>query len=416
MQPAVYWYLILGLLLVILAAGHATVRRLPLTAAIVYLGAGYLLGPHGAELFAFHPLEDSRILERLTEIAVIISLFSAGLKLRLDPRDHLWREPFRLAFISMTVTVVLVAIVGVALLGLPLGMAIILGAVLAPTDPVLASEVLVADAGDRDPLRFTLTGEAGLNDGTAFPFVMLGLAVMGLRPAGPAFSRWLMIDVVWGIVGGLAIGALLGRGVGILVRRIRRTSAEEIVLDDFLAIGLIALAYGCALVAHTYGFLAVFAAGLALRPEPARPEDDPVGAESAHVGQAVLLFNEQMERIAELGIVILVGGMISLDYLPMGLVWFVPFLFLVVRPISVWIGLSGKKVSGDRRMLISWFGIRGVGSIYYLMFAINSGIPGKEAAQITALVLSVVAISAVFHGISVTPLMKWYERRHRRSA
>ncbi|HSN68707.1 MAG TPA: cation:proton antiporter, partial [Thermoanaerobaculia bacterium] len=129
MDVAVYWYLILGILLVALAAGNVLVRRLPLTAAIVYLAAGYALGPHGANLMTLHPLDDSGILERFTEIAVIISLFSAGLKLRLDPRDRLWREPLRLAFISMTVTVALIAAAGVTLLGLPLGIAILLGAV-----------------------------------------------------------------------------------------------------------------------------------------------------------------------------------------------------------------------------------------------------------------------------------------------
>jgi NhaP-type Na+/H+ or K+/H+ antiporter len=411
MDPAVYWYFILGILLVVLAAGNVMVRRLPLTAAIVYLAAGYLLGPQGVDLFAFHPLDDSRLLERLAEIAVIISLFSAGLKLRLDPRDHLWREPIRLAFVSMTATVALIAAVGVALLGLPVGAAILLGAILAPTDPVLASEVAVAEPGDRDRLRFTLTGEAGLNDGAAFPFVMLGLGLMGLHPVGPAFSRWLLVDVVWAIAGGLAIGAFLGRAVGLLIRRIRRQSDEEIVLDDFLSIGLIALAYGSALLLHAYGFLAVFAAGLAVRPEPPQPEDAPEEAEAAHVGRAVLLFNEQLERIAELGVVILLGGMLSADYLPIGLVWFLPFLFLVVRPLAVAVGFVGRSVPRDRRWLISWFGIRGVGSIYYLMFAINRGMPRDQAAMLAALVLSVVAVSVMVHGVTVTPLMRWYDRR-----
>ncbi|HEY0593890.1 MAG TPA: cation:proton antiporter [Thermoanaerobaculia bacterium] len=411
MGAPVYWYFILGILLLALAAGHAMVRRLPLTAAIVYLAAGYLLGPRGAELFDFHPLVDSRLLERFTELAVIISLFTAGLKLRLDPRDRLWREPIRLASVSMTTTVALIAAAGVTFLGLPLGVSILLGAVLAPTDPVLASEVSVADPGDRDRLRFSLTGEAGLNDGTAFPFVMLGLGLMGLHPVGPAFSRWLLVDVLWGTIGGLAIGAILGRGVGLLIRRIRRRSEEEIVLDDFLSIGLIALAYGSALLLHAYGFLAVFAAGLAVRPEPPRPEDAPEEAEAAHVGRAVLLFNEQLERIAELGVVILLGGMLSADYLPIGLVWFLPFLFLVVRPLAVAVGFVGRSVPRDRRWLISWFGIRGVGSIYYLMFAINRGMPRDQAAMLAALVLSVVAVSVLAHGVTVTPLMRWYDRR-----
>ena len=414
MDVATYWYLILGILLIALAAGNVMVRRLPLTAAIVYLAAGYALGPHGANLITLHPLDDSGLLERFTEIAVIISLFSAGLKLRIVPKDRLWREPLRLAFISMTVTVALIAAAGVTVLGLPLGVAVILGAALAPTDPVLASEVQVADPGDRDRLRFALTGEAGLNDGTAFPFILLGLGLMGLHEVGAGFSRWILVDVVWAIVGGLAVGALLGRGVGLLTRRIRRQSEEEIVLDDFLAIGLIALAYGAALMIHAYGFLAVFAAGLSVRPGPPVTEQSRESeAKAAHVSRAVLLFNEQMERIAELAIVILVGGMLSAEYLPLGLAWFIPFLFLIVRPVSVTVGLIGMKIPNYRRLLLSWFGIRGIGSIYYLMFALNRGVPRDEAAQITALVLSVVAFSAILHGMSVSPLMKWYETRRR---
>ena len=148
-----------------------------------------------------------------------------------------------------------------------------------------------------------------------------------------------------------------------------------------------------------------------MRPEPPRPEDHREEAEAAHVGRAVLLFNEQMERVAELAIVILVGGMLSADYLPLGLAWFAPFLFFVVRPISVAVGFLGKEVPRHRRWLLSWFGIRGVGSIYYLMFALNRGVPREEGAKIAALVLGVVAISAVLHGVSVTPLMRWYERR-----
>ncbi|MFN2442181.1 MAG: cation:proton antiporter [Thermoanaerobaculia bacterium] len=410
---AIWWYLVLGVVLIGISIGSGLIRRLPLTSSLLYLAIGYLLGPKGAEMFNVHPLQDAAMLERLTEIAVIISLFSAGMKLRVPLRDRLWSEPVRLAFVSMSITVGLIALVGVYVFDFPLGAAILLGAVLAPTDPVLASDVQVSHPGDRDRLRFTLTGEAGLNDGTAFPFVMLGLGLLGLREIGVWGWRWLAIDVFWAIAGGLLIGWFLGLGVSKLIEWMKRRREDLDLLEDFLAVGLIALSYGVALLLQTYGFLAVFAAGLALRrleSDRSKAQVEAPDREFANTAHAVLRFNEQAERIAEVVVVILVGGMLSIGYLPFGLLWFAPFVFLVVRPISVAVGLAGLDVSGRRRGMISWFGIRGIGSIYYLMHAIQHGLPEEYAAKITALVLSIVAISVMIHGITVTPMMRSYER------
>lgn len=410
---AIWWYLVLGIVLIGISIGSGLIRRLPLTSSILYLAIGYLLGPKGAEMFNVHPLQHAGMLERLTEIAVIISLFSAGMKLRVPLRDRLWRGPVRLAFLSMSITVGLIALVGVYVFDFPLGAAILLGAVLAPTDPVLASDVQVSHPGDRDRLRFTLTGEAGLNDGTAFPFVMLGLGLLGLREIGAWGWRWLAIDVMWAIAGGLLIGWFLGLGLSKLIEWMKRRRGDLDLPEDFLAVGLIALSYGVALLLQTYGFLAVFAAGLALRrleSDRSKAQVEAPDREVANTAHAVLRFNEHAERIAEVVVVILVGGMLSVGYLPFGLLWFAPFVLLVVRPISVAVGLAGLDVSGRRRGMISWFGIRGIGSIYYLMHAIQHGLPEEYAAKITALVLSIVAISVVIHGITVTPMMRWYER------
>ena len=180
------------------------------------------------------------MLERLTEIAVIVSLFTAGLKLRVPLRDSAWRLPVSLATASMIVTVGLITVVGYARLEMSLGAAILLGAVLAPTDPVLASDVQVTEPGDRDHLRFGLTGEAGLNDGTAFSFLMLGLGLMGHHALGNNWSRWWLVDVAWAIPGGLLIGFLLGTAVGHLVLYLRKRYPEVVGGEDFLAMGLIA--------------------------------------------------------------------------------------------------------------------------------------------------------------------------------
>jgi NhaP-type Na+/H+ or K+/H+ antiporter len=333
----------------------------------------------------------------------------------------------------MVVTIGLVAAVGVWLLGLPLGAAVLLGAVLAPTDPVLASDVKVESPFHRDDLRFGLTGEAGLNDGTAFPFVMLGLGLLGLHPLGEGLWRWAAVDLVWAVVAGLGVGTVLGSAIGQLVLYLRRAHREAVGLDDFLALGLIALSYGVALLIHAYGFLAVFAAGLALRrienksnlgkaPEAVEqaahahlPAEAAVNAEHApaYMVHAVLDFNEQLERIGEVSMVIVLGLVLAGLELPSEALWFVPLLFLGIRPAAVLTTLVGTGASRGQRRLMSWFGIRGIGSLYYLFYALNHGVEEPLARRLVPLVVCVVAVSIVVHGISVTPLLHRYERRRR---
>jgi NhaP-type Na+/H+ or K+/H+ antiporter len=304
---------------------------------------------------------------------------------------------------------------------------------------VLAADVQVAHPGDQDRLRYALTGEAGLNDGTAFPFVMLGLGLMGLHHVGPFGWKWVAVDVVWATVGGLAIGAAAGTLVGRLVVYLRRTHREGVGLDDFLSLGLLALAYGAALAAHTYGFLAAFAAGLALRRVESastqgaadQPPADVSGAAKAgdvekiatdpktapaYMASAVLGFNEQLERMFEVAMVLLLGGMLTREYLPSEAIWFVPLLLLVIRPVAVAIGLVGATVTPAQRRLVSWFGIRGVGSIYYLMYAVDHGLGGPHAKLLTGLVFTAAVVSIAVHGVSVTPLMNLYERVGKRRA
>jgi NhaP-type Na+/H+ or K+/H+ antiporter len=210
-------FVIVGLLLIGMAISHSALERLPVTTALLYLLVGIMIGSAGTGLIDIDIIEHAPILEPLSEIAVIVSLFTAGLKLAVPLRDPLWRVPVRLAFLSMMVTVGLVSLIGVALLGLPLGAAILLGAILSPTDPVLASDVQVSSPEDRDHVRFGLTGEAGMNDGTAFPFLMLGLGLLGYHDLGAFGWKWLAIDVLWSIPVGLLTGAAAGVAVGKLV-------------------------------------------------------------------------------------------------------------------------------------------------------------------------------------------------------
>jgi NhaP-type Na+/H+ or K+/H+ antiporter len=398
---------------------------------------GLGVGPIGLGLVAPDVHRHAHVLERMAEVVVLMSLFTSGLKLSAGMHDKRWWLPVRLALNSMVVTVALITLVAWLFLPLPLGACVLLGAILAPTDPVLASEVQVQDSADQDKLRFALTGEGGLNDGTAFPFVMLGLGLLGLHELGSFGWRWVAVDVLWATGAGLGIGWALGTAVGRLVLYLRRKHREAIGLDDFLALGLIALSYGCALLLHAYGFLAVFAAGVALRRLEQRESSGAASIESveqafasgdrgqaenmaAHpehaptfMAQAVLGFNEQAERIGEVAIVIAIGALLWSVQWHQAVWWFVPLLLLVIRPLSVRLGLARTQVSRGQRWLIGWFGIRGVGSLYYLMFALNRGLEPSLGDQLAALTLSVVVTSIVVHGISVTPMMSAYERRVR---
>ncbi len=430
-MPFSVWFVAAGLLLTLMALGKTTLARLPLSTSQLYLLVGVAIGPLGLGLLVIDPIEESEALERLSEIAVILSLFAAGLKLRTPLSDPHWRLPLRLATVSMTLTVAGVAALGVWGLGLPLGAAVLLGAVLAPTDPVLASDVQIEDLDDTDRLRFSLTGEAGFNDGAAFPFVMLGLGLLGLNELGAWGWRWVAVDVVWAVAGGLGIGAVLGMAVGRLVVHLRRVHKEAVGTDDFLALGLVALTYGVALLASTYAFLAVFAAGLALRAEERREtgeepgedveamaneaEEEEVAVDEhvapAYMASAVLGFAEQSERIGAVALVVLVGSFLHLAEWSSDALWFVPAVFLGVRPLAVWIGMGGSQTSGLQRELIAWFGIRGIGSVYYLMFAETHGLYDGFSERLLGLVLVTIAASIVLHGVSVTPLMQWYSRR-----
>jgi sodium/hydrogen antiporter len=423
-----FWFLVAGALLLLMALVGSAVDRLPLSPGLIYLLVGVALGPAGLGIVYLDPLGRSSALMLGCEIALVISLFTVGLKLRTSLSDPLWRLPFRLATISMAVVIAAITLIGYFGFGLPLGAAVLLGAMLAPTDPVLASDVQVRHANDRDRSRFTLTAEGGLNDGIAFPFVLLGLGLLGTGNLGPFGLRWLALDVVWAAIAGLSVGWLCGKAVGHLVLYIRREFKEAVGWDDFQALGLIALSYGLSLWIHANGFLAVLAAGLAMRHIETKSADDhkeaiPNVAQSetvthpatapAHMVETVLGFNERFERIGELIVVLALGASLSTVQLDQGGLWLALILFVVIRPLSVLAGLAGARCSRRELRLMSWFGIRGIGSLYYLMYVVEAGTPVALTDKLVSLVLTVVAASIAVHGISATPVMA---RRKKRAA
>ena len=431
-MTAAQWFMLIGGLLLVMGLTSSLLRRAPVTSAIIYLAVGMLVGPTVLNLFHFNPLKESALLEVMTEVAVLISLFSAGVKMPVPVSLVRWRAPILLATLSMGITVGLVALFAHFVLGMPIGAGVLLGAIVAPTDPVLATDVQIRHPGDRDQLRFNLTCEAGMNDGSAFPFVVLGLGLLGLHDLGDFGLRWVLVDVLWATLAGIGIGVAAGVALARLSGMLRRAPYRHDLMDDFLGLGLIGVVYGVSVQAHAWGFLAVFFAAVALRQtelQQARaasrqgdgtaapaagstsshPPADPPAATMVSIGS--LVFKEHLERLSELVLVLLVGGALFLDSWSWEAVALALFLFVVARPLSVLVALPRANMPLRTLGMIGWFGVRGIGSLYYLMYAIQHGLPEPLALQLIQMTLIVVTLSILMHGTSVKPLMAAVWRR-----
>jgi NhaP-type Na+/H+ or K+/H+ antiporter len=434
------WMALSGALLLAMALSSALISRLPVSTAVIYLAVGCALGPWGFGLLRVDLQDSAEWLERLTEVALILALFVGGLRLRLPLRDAAWRAAYRLTSIIMIASIAGVAICGWLLFDLNPALAILLGAILAPTDPVLASSVTVDRPQDDDRLRYALSGEAGLNDGAAFPFVMLGLMLLAPSVSLTEFAMWGAHRVLWAIPAALLFGYGLGRAIGATAIALRARTRDTTAPTDFLALALIALSYTGASALGAWGFLAAFAAGVGLRhaeirtvqsdPHPDASEYDRAAhppaetlvspntvteeeIEKPAVAAGVLVaevfsFGDALERILEVLLVVFVGVSLADHWDPRALL-LGAVLIVVIRPAATVSLLVGTATTPLQRALVGWFGIRGVGSLYYLAFALTHGISGAAASELADLTLSIVAISIIVHGLTSTPLMRWYD-------
>ncbi|PHH39018.1 cation:proton antiporter [Pseudomonas putida] len=442
----VIWVAVLGAVLLTLALTSSYLRWMPVTTSAVCLLLGIGIGPSGLDLLKLSLENASVWMEHLTEVAVLFSLFVCGLKLRLPLRDKRWRIAFGLAGPVMVLTIAGVSVLLHWGLQLSWGPSLLIGAMLAPTDPVLAALVQVNDARDVDSVRFGLSGEAGLNDGIAFPFVILGLLLLQADAQPGALTDWVLHGLLWAVPVGLFTGYWMGRGIGRLTLSLRiRNDDSTLSPNDYLALSLIALAYVGADAIGGYGFLSVFAAGLGLRQEevkstgasqpPAEHLVQPVVGhqniepqhavhgdterlESSQVAAGIMMgdmlsFGSLVERAMEVFLVTLLGVVLVSHWdwraLVIGAV-----LFCVVRPACVALMPWGSLLDGGQRLLIGWFGIRGIGSLFYLFYALNHGLSPSVATLCTNITLSVVALSILLHGISTQPLLARYEQRQKR--
>jgi sodium/hydrogen antiporter len=402
MSIHILYLLVIGLLLLFVTLGSGWITRLPLSYALIYLVTGIILSPYGFNLIQVRP--NAEFLERLTELVVIISLFSCGLKMNRPLNTWAWQSTVRLIGVLMPICIAAVAAIGYWGFGMGLGSAILLGAILAPTDPVLASEVQLSDPEDRDELRFGLTSEGGLNDALAFPFVYFGLYWINDPQWGNWFFNWVAIDLIWAIGAGIGMGVIVAYSVVWIDKRLQRVQRVDALMEDFVALSIIFLTYSLTEVVNGYGFLAVFVAGIVARRAYRNPEKQ----------HSQLEFTETLEKLTEVGTILLLGSLLRVEpilkYSQPGLVIAILLLF-VIRPIGSWLSTRGQQTNPIRPWLFGWFGVRGVGSLYYLFYSLGEGLKDEVGEQIAWITIITILLSVVLHGVTATPVMNWYDRR-----
>jgi sodium/hydrogen antiporter len=413
MEPADLTYALLGLGALLAGVLPRLLERRPLSMPIIFLAVGMLVFALPTGLPSPDPLAHPSVTTHLTEVGVIVALMGAGLKIDRPLGWRRWSSTWRLLAIAMPLTIAAVAVLGWWWAGLVPATALLLGAALAPTDPVLAADVQVGEPTDdedsEDEVRFALTSEAGLNDGLAFPFVYAAIAMVmyGAAPSG-WIGRWLTVDVLYkgvaGVAGGLAIGWLLGK-------LFFRAPSEKLRLarhsEGFLALAATFLAYGLVELIGGYGFIAVFVAARAIR-----------SAERSHEYHQVLHdFAEQVERLLTVLLLLLFGGAV-VDGLLGDLTWQAAVvglgLVFVIRPLVGWLSLRGAPGRPAEHWVIATFGIRGIGSFFYLAYATShADFPGADLVWAT--VGLVVIVSVVGHGVAATPVMQLLDREGERT-
>ncbi|MFC6825593.1 cation:proton antiporter [Halopelagius fulvigenes] len=393
----------------------------PISLPIIYLASGAVLF-FVAGVDVPHPVARPEVTERLTELVVIIALMGAGLKLDRPFDWGAWSSTWRLLAITMPLSIAGTALLGWWVLGAHVATAILMGAVIAPTDPVLAADVQTgppAEGTDEeiDPeeqegtIRFALTSEAGLNDGLAFPFTNLAIALAGAASlaAGEWLRDWVLVDVLYKIIVGVIAGYVVGRLIARFVFGEPASTRLAVVMEGSEALAATLFAYGATELVHGYGFIAVFVTALVLR----HYEWEHGYYEHLHD------FAVMTERLLMAGILVLFGGTLVnglLDPLTLPMVGVGLLILFVVRPVAGMVGLLGHSAHWAERLVIATFGIRGIGSFYYLAHALNEATFKEQelivaAEELWALLGFIVATSTVVHGIAASPVMEWLDER-----
>ncbi|MBU1346089.1 MAG: cation:proton antiporter [Alphaproteobacteria bacterium] len=405
-SPYILFLLGLGAVVLLVSWAPKGLKQLPLSLAMLCVALGWGVFSLGILSFNPDPRTYDTLAERLTELVVIIALMGAGLKLDRPLGLRAWGATWRLLAIAMPLTIAATAVLGLTGLGFSLAMSLLLGAAMAPTDPVLASDVQTGPprSGEENEVRFNLTAEAGLNDALAFPFVNLAILVSLSGAAGLALNDlgpWFAVDVVWKLAAGGAMGWIVGKAMGWLIFRAHDRGISRHA-DGLVAIGATFIAYALTELVHGYGFLAVFVCALTIR---ASERDDDFHEEMHD-------FAEQIERLLMMLLLVLFGGALANGLLD-ALTWADALIGLailfIVRPVVGYLSLIGSPLRKRDRIMLAYLGIRGLGSVYYLAYGINHGTFG-DSERLWAITGFIVLVSIVVHGVTSTPLMALIER------
>ncbi|BDA83599.1 cation transporter [Aureimonas sp. SA4125] len=399
-----------GLLIALVAWLPLALRRLPLSLPIVCIAIGVAVFSLPQVTLAPLPMSYPEITERLSEFVVIIALMGAGLKLDRIFSFARWAITWRLIAITMPLSILAITAIAGWWIGVSWSIALLLGAALAPTDPVLAADVQVGPpkSGEEDDVRFGLTSEAGMNDGFAFPFVHLAIALAAAAASGEAwFAEWFTYNVLWEIVVGIGAGYLIGRLFGWLTFHVPAKMKLAKTGDGLIALSATFVSYGASEIIHCYGFLAVFVTALTFR-----------HAHRDHEFQLEMHeLTEQIERIAMMVLLLLFGGAL-VNGLLAPLEWIdvaaALVILLVVRPVAGMVALVGHHAHWREKFLLAFFGIRGVGSVYYLAYGLNHMENVEGGDRLWAFVGLVILLSILMHGMTVTPVMRELDRSNGR--
>lgn len=347
------------------------------------------------------PLNAEKFTVHFTEIVVVIALMGTGLRLDRSFNIKNWRIPLLLVTVTMGISIAVLTAIGHLWLGWGLATAILLGAVLAPTDPVLAADVQVGPPNEKKEgnVKFSLTAEAGLNDGMAFPFVWLAIGLLMATQTGEGFfTNWVLKDVLYRLGTGILLGFLGGKLITYLYFHLVEKHKAFTVREGLVGLSTALLVYGVTELFHGYGFIAVFIAAITIR----NYEMDHEYHKTLHA------FIDQVERILIAILLVLFGGSIIdgiLGHLTLPLVIIALAFIFLIRPLSGLCALAPLKTPFKEKLVISFLGIKGVGSFFYLSFAFEkASFPHKE--ELWSLISCIVLISIVLHGIVAAALIQ----------
>ena len=394
MSDLVLGMALIAVVLMVSALASGLIERAPLSFPMIFLGLGLLLGAGGLGAIDIAP--HNPVLETVAIVSLSLVLFLDAVNLQVDELRSDWRVPMLALGPGTLLIIALVAAAAYLLIGTTPLQSLLLGAILASTDPVVLRDV-VRDERIPRSVRRALSVEAGMNDIVVLPIVLILIALLRAEVGGALdWLRFLGELLVLSPLAGLLVG---GAGAWLMGRADARWGIRR-EYQALYGIGLVLASYAAGQAVHGDGFLAAFFGGLA------------VTIFNVSLCDCFLEYGEVTAEMAMLLAFVLFGAVLSTL---LGTVALIPALALaflalgLARPLSLGLVLQRATMSNAARAFIGWFGPRGLNSLLLALLAVQAGVPGAEGLLAVAGV--VVLVSVVLHGASATPLSAWYGRR-----